>query len=46
MDQFTPEEVNYSNKKLAGRKAKSSNHMRFKIDHGGAIYRGNIYLRY
>jgi hypothetical protein len=45
MDQFTPEKVHYSNKKLAGRKVKLNNQMRFKTNHGGTIYRGNIYLR-
>jgi hypothetical protein len=45
MNQLTPEEVHYSNKKLAGRKAKPRNQMRFKTDHGRDIYQGNICLR-
>jgi hypothetical protein len=45
MDHLTSEEVHYSNKKLDGRKAKPNNQMQFKIDHDGAIYHGNIYLR-
>jgi hypothetical protein len=32
VDQFTLEEVQNRNKKLAGRKAKPSNEIRFKVD--------------
>jgi hypothetical protein len=45
VNKFTPEEVHDGNKELVGRKAKPSNKMIFKTNHGGAIYRGDVHLR-
>jgi hypothetical protein len=39
VDQFTPEEVHNRNEKLARRKTKPSNEMRFKADNSGVVYR-------
>jgi hypothetical protein len=45
VDKLTPEKVENSNKEIVGRKAKPSNEMRFKINHGRVIYHGNIHFR-
>jgi hypothetical protein len=37
VDQFTPEEVQNRNKKLARRNAKPSNEIRFKADNSGVV---------
>jgi hypothetical protein len=45
VNKLTPEEVHDGDKEFAGRKAKPSNEMGFKIDNGEVIYRRNIHLR-
>jgi hypothetical protein len=42
VNQLTSEEVHNGNQEFAGRKAKPSNKMRFKTNHGGAIYHGGV----